>query len=113
MTPLPGTAVPPWSPANVAAIMAVIDLLSILVAMEASAVLGQTFLSLGSIKYTDFLLDVGASHATIPLCFSLSSILQGTAPKNLADNKSLSKHRRQARHLPLRKRLTQIYVQLK
>lgn len=70
MTPLPGTAVPLWSPTSVAAIMTVIGLLSILVAMEASAVLGQTSLSPGSVKRADFLLYLGASHATIPLCFS-------------------------------------------
>lgn len=67
MAPLPGAALPPWAPTNVAAIMTVIGLLSILVAMEASAVLGQTSLSPGSIKYTDFLLDLGASHTTTPL----------------------------------------------
>lgn len=73
MTPLPGTAVPPWSPTNVAAIMTVTGLLSSSVATEALAVLGQTSLSPESIKHTDFLLDLGASQPTIPLCFRLSS----------------------------------------
>lgn len=113
MTPLPSTAVPPWSPTNVAAIMTVIGLLSILAAMEASAVLGQISLSPGSVKHTDFLLDLGASHATIPLCFRLSSNLQGQAQcwKTLQISfRSLSKHRRRPDHLPLRKRLTRIYI---
>lgn len=113
MTLLLATAVPPWSPTSVAAIMTITGLLSILLAMEALAILSQTSLSQGRVKYTDFLLDFGASHATIPLCFRLSSNLQGQTQrwKTLQTSfRSLSKHRRQPDHLPLRKRLTHIYI---
>ena len=73
MTLLPGTAVPPWSPTTVAAILTGTGLLSSSVPTQALAVLGHASLSPESIKQTDFLLDLGASHPTIPLGFRLSS----------------------------------------
>lgn len=108
-TPLPATAVLCWSPINVAATMVVTGLLSILVAMETLAILSQTSFSPGSIKHADFLLDHGASCATIPPYFRLNSNLLGQALhwKTLQTSFwSVSKYMRQPDHLSLRKWLT-------